>query len=312
MFLALAMDLAQIPGAQVLTSIDPRVVKPEELPDSIAWEPAFPSPGGEQFRSLASRCDIGLVIAPEVGMALSKTAEWLRQAGCPSMGPTPELLQEAGNKAIMARVWEENKVPTIPTRFWQPGDKLPAIPSVVKLACGAGSWGNRVVRTVQEADEVLDWAQRYDLGQVLVQPWVAGYPLSVAALVGPSQTVWLEPCAQFLSGDGRLGYRGGETPLDPEIRSRAHALGRQALSCWPGIRGWTGLDMLMGSATDGSQDRVVELNPRCTTSYSGLRKLARTNLAQAWYETIKGGKPVVEWGTGRVRWTNQGKSEWVS
>ncbi|MFM8931323.1 MAG: ATP-grasp domain-containing protein [Gemmataceae bacterium] len=309
MFLALAKDLATIPGFQVITSIDRRVVGPGELPASVSWEPAVPSPEGDQFRSLASRCDIALVIAPEVGMALSKTAEWLRQAGCRSMGPSPDVLRNAGNKSVMARIWDENNVPSIPTRFWRKGDVLPAPRSVVKLACGAGSWGNRVVGSIQEADAVLDWAESHGLGEVLVQPLLAGFPLSVAALVGPSQSVWLEPCAQFLSNDGGLGYRGGEVPLDAGLRSRALCLGRRALACWPGLRGWTGLDMLMGAAQDGSEDRVVELNPRCTTSYSGLRKLARTNLAQAWYETIQGGNPVVEWGNWRVRWTNQGKAE---
>jgi len=309
MFLALATDLAAVPGFQVVTSIDRRVVRTNELPASIAWEPAVPSPEGDQFRSIASRCDIALVIAPEVGMALSKTAEWLLQAGCPSMGPSPEILAKAGNKAVMAQVWHAHGVPSIPTRVWRKGSALPASRSVLKLACGAGSWGNRVVDCVEDADKVSDWAEELGLGEVLVQPLMAGIPLSVTALVGPSQSCWLEPCAQFLSEDGSLGYRGGESPLDAGLRARAHRLGRKALACWPGLRGWTGLDMLMGAAPDGSEDLVVELNPRCTTSYSGLRKLARTNLAQAWYEIIQGKCPVVEWGDWRVRWTNQGKVE---
>lgn len=311
MFLALAEDLAAIPEVQVSTTIDLRVVQPGELPPGIFWEPAKADPLGDQFRSFAARCDQALVVAPEVGMALVKTGLWLRDAGCPSMGPDPEILEQAGNKAIMARKWREAGVPTIPTRVWQKGDRLPAFRSVIKLACGAGSLGNRVVSNSQEADTVLAWAHSESLGDVLVQPFMPGIPISVAALVGQGQATWLEPCAQILSDDGSLGYRGGRVPLGDSFRQRAHHLGKRALACWPGLRGWTGLDMLLGDNPDGSDDVVVELNPRCTTSYAGLRRFSRVNLASVWMDTLQGRKPIIEWGDRQVCWTNAGKWEIV-
>jgi predicted ATP-grasp superfamily ATP-dependent carboligase len=34
-------------------------------------------------------------------------------------------------------------------------------------------------------------------------------------------------------------------------------------------RGWVGVDMILGTAADGRDDRVLEVNPRFTTSFVG-------------------------------------------
>ena len=48
----------------------------------------------------------------------------------------------------------------------------------------------------------------------------------------------------------------------------------------PSTVGYVGIDMILGP--DGPEsDVVLELNPRLTTSYLGLRQLARGNLAEA-------------------------------
>jgi predicted ATP-grasp superfamily ATP-dependent carboligase len=49
-----------------------------------------------------------------------------------------------------------------------------------------------------------------------------------------------------------------------------------------------GIDLVFGLAVDGSEDVVIEVNPRLTTSYLGLRKIANGNLAAAMVRTAKG------------------------
>jgi predicted ATP-grasp superfamily ATP-dependent carboligase len=56
----------------------------------------------------------------------------------------------------------------------------------------------------------------------------------------------------------------------------------------PGLSGYFGVDLVLGESADGSQDRVIEINPRLTTSYLGLRRLARFNLAQALLRLAQG------------------------
>jgi predicted ATP-grasp superfamily ATP-dependent carboligase len=61
----------------------------------------------------------------------------------------------------------------------------------------------------------------------------------------------------------------------------------------PEGRGYLGVDLLLGPADDGSQDYVIEVNPRLTTSYVGLRALSETNVARAMLDVAAGRAPVL-------------------
>src|SRR5262249_34540847 len=91
----------------------------------------------------------------------------------------------------------------------------------------------------------------------------------------------LVPARQWLSADGRFHYLGGELPLPEPWAHRAADLARRALSVIKGLRGYIGVDLVLGEKVDGSGDQVMEINPRLTTSYVGLRVLAQSNLAEA-------------------------------
>jgi predicted ATP-grasp superfamily ATP-dependent carboligase len=111
----------------------------------------------------------------------------------------------------------------------------------------------------------------------------------------------LAPAFQHLGTDGRFGYRGGELPIPPDLAARATALARAATACVPGLCGYAGVDLVLGAADDGSDDCAIEINPRLTTSYVGLRALADFNIAGAMLKVALG-EPVPEprWRSGRV------------
>ena len=56
----------------------------------------------------------------------------------------------------------------------------------------------------------------------------------------------------------------------------------------PPTVGYVGVDLVLGREPDGSEDVVIEINPRLTTSYVGLRAAARTNLAEAMWQVAQG------------------------
>ena len=150
-------------------------------------------------------------------------------------------------------------------------------------------------------------AQAFARPGFLVQEFVPGTAASVAVLVGPAGTVALAPAAQRLSGDGRFRYLGGTLPLPGPLAERAAALARRAVAAVPGLRGYVGVDLVLGEADDGRGDMVIEINPRVTTSYIGLRALAAGNLAAAMLQVVRG-EPVgpLRWRRGRVTFTAGG------
>src|SRR5205814_157736 len=76
----------------------------------------------------------------------------------------------------------------------------------------------------------------------------------------------------------RVSYRGGETPIDHAEAARQLALA--AVSSIEGLHGWVGVDLVID---DDERPVIIEINPRPTTSYIGLRRRYPPGaLAAAW------------------------------
>jgi hypothetical protein len=114
----------------------------------------------------------------------------------------------------------------------------------------------------------------------LVESYQAGIPVSVSAILQDDNMQWLPAGRQDVDLDEGI-YRGGAIPLEPSYDQRAARLARQALLAMPRSRGFVGLDMVLGDNPDGEDDVVIEINPRITTSYVGLRVATGLNLAAA-------------------------------
>jgi tyramine---L-glutamate ligase len=139
----------------------------------------------------------------------------------------------------------------------------------------------------------------------IVQEYVSGFAASVAFLCGPRTFVPLIPCAQYLSTDGRFQYLGGRLPIARNLAERAIRIATAAIRCVPGLAGYVGVDVVLG---DDGRDWAIEINPRLTTSYVGLRALAKFNIAEAMLAVVRGESlPTLEWREGVIAFTSEGQ-----
>jgi predicted ATP-grasp superfamily ATP-dependent carboligase len=129
---------------------------------------------------------------------------------------------------------------------------------------------------------------------------------SVAMLCGPTERVALSPCQQRISNDGRLSYLGGELPLPVGLAQRASDLATRALASMPSAIGYVGIDLVLGREPDGRDDAVIEINPRLTTSYVGLRAAVRTNLADAMCRIAHGEMTPIDFSDRRLEFDSHG------
>jgi len=242
-----------------------------------------------RFRTLAGQADFSLIIAPEFDGILQTRCRWVEESGGRLLGPSSEGVEQAADKLGLARLWEEAGVPTPRTCLENqaPSDLLPR---VLKPRFGAGSQDTYLLRSL----DVAGPGAAAVLPEMIVQEYVAGASASVSFLIGPKSRVALQPCFQRLSADGRFTYLGGSLPMQRELAERAIALGSRAVQAVPGLRGYVGVDLMLG-ATE-SCDRVIEINPRLTTSYIGLRQLARFNIAELMLRVVQGQElPALIW-----------------
>jgi predicted ATP-grasp superfamily ATP-dependent carboligase len=284
---ALLLDFSFCDGVRTETLLDSRWRTDwERWPSNVTLH--FPPHGVREraFDFLTAAADFTVVIAPEIGGILARLAGRVEDAGGHLLGPSLKAIRSSADKALLTSLWEKVGVP-VPR-------SSSAYPLVYKPRFGAGSQATFLIRD----DDELAQAKccRFEEGwhdEMFLQPYVHGLPASVAFLAGPSGLHALPAVEQRLSSDGRLRYLGGRLPLPPHLDGRARSLGERAAQAVPGWLGWFGVDLILGDAEDGSEDVVIEINPRLTTSYLGLRRLARFNLAQALLAVAAGSPPPI-------------------
>ena len=286
---AVAEDFGRIPGSAVKV-----MAQPADDPETT-------------FRSTAGRCDFTLVIAPESDGLLARYCREARQTSSHVLNPSAEAVELTSDKLALATHWRERGVRT-PATTDRPPTRCEAFPVVWKPRDGAGSTATFLLRDAFEVVRATRLVEGEEsAGPMILQEFVPGTAASVAFLCGPAGNVPLLPTFQHLSDDGRFQYRGGELPFPPDLAARAVQVATHAVGCVGGLKGYVGIDVILGDAADGSRDYAVEINPRLTTSYVGLRALADFNLAAAMLAVAAGESHTdYRWRPGHVRFTARG------
>ena len=257
------------------------------------------------LRLEARQVDAALLIAPEEGRILETAVRIVEQEGCRPLGPSPEAIRGSADKFLFCRVLEAAGIRTPASSVLPFSGAARALsrrhrPFILKPRDGCGSLGVRLVRRREEIDTavaaVRSVTSRDDL---LVQDAVAGEDASVQLIAAapdtPGHTTTLLSLGlvrqEIRVREGTLEYVGGEAPWDHPLKRRAVAVARDAVralqAACGGVRGYLGVDLILG----GDGPTVIEINPRLTTSYIGLRRVCRSNLAQ-WILDAALGRPL--------------------
>jgi tyramine---L-glutamate ligase len=270
MLASLVRDLAELPGITVIASRDPRL---PPLPDC---EVLLPLPGEDPFalytRGLA-QSDAAWPTAPEGSGVLERLSRQTEAAGKVLLACRPVAVRLAASKYATARLLSERGIPVAPTfRAHETPSPIPG-PWVVKPDDGAGCEGTEVVQDRAAALERL----AEDPGSLVAQPWIDGEPLSLSLLCGG-------PAARLLSCNRqRIAVCGGRVSLDAVVvgavadrEGRFARLGERIAAAVPGLWGYVGVDLILTPRGPV----VLEINPRLTTSYCGLRTALGFNPAE--------------------------------
>lgn len=287
---AVVADALRIAGASVLVWSD------DQAPISIA-----------EFEKLSQCSDWTFVIAPEIDGCLFDLAAKVEATGGRLLGPSSQAIRLTSDKLVLAEFWRAHGIATPATTDRSPTN-CEAFPVVWKPRDGAGS--NHTFLLNSAIDVVRTQAVVagcHPIGQMILQEFVPGTPASIAFICGPHGNIPLLPAYQYFSSDGCIRYLGGELPLPPHLAARAREIGTRALESITGLKGYVGVDLVLGSEIDASGDFAIEVNPRLTTSYVGLRTLAAFNLVEAMVATATTGlESPLPWNPGIIRFRGDG------
>jgi len=304
---AIAADFARIDGCRVSVLRDPRVLN-LALPRCEITDVQSAASQREEFERLAAAADATLLIAPEFDGILWNAGRTVERGGGLLISPSSEFIRIAADKERTCQRLAAAGV-SVPTGIvLEPDEPLPAdfnYPAVIKPLHGAGSQDIYLVNGPHDWPPPYAWHRR-------LEPFMPGQAASVAFLCGPMGRTPLAPCKQRLSEDGRFHYLGGELPIAAGLAERAARLGEQALAAMPPTVGFVGVDLVLGRDPHGSEDAVIEINPRLTTSYVGLRASGKTNLAEAMFHIARGDSNAVTFDNRRLEFDTEGNVSFLT
>ncbi|MCR3883134.1 MAG: ATP-grasp domain-containing protein [Methanothrix sp.] len=204
--------------------------------------------------------DAGLVIAPdEILPGFLKTLE---ESGTTNLGTSLKAALLSADKLACTRLLEGAGVPVVeavdPENPDDPGDG----PFVLKPRFGCGS------ERMELVDELPE-----ELGDRIATTFHRGEPLSVSLVASGDRVLPLTVNKQLVCVEAGFEYQGGIVPYHSDREEEILKVARMAALALD-LRGYAGIDLVVGDLP-----RVVDVNPRPTTSIVGISKVMREELA---------------------------------
>jgi predicted ATP-grasp superfamily ATP-dependent carboligase len=253
----------------------------------------------EKLRKLFGAADAVYVIAPESGQVLEKLVQLVESSGGTSLNSYVDSIKLASDKMKTYKTLENKGVKVPETVLLDIHEKIGDItqlirdfgyPVVFKPLDGVGCSGSSLIRDESDiAVAVKKVAQDSLNNNFIVQKFVKGRDVSVSVFSTGDEALAVTLNRQLVTlapPDGESRYYGGAVPFNHRLEIEALKTAQWAVQSIRGLKGYVGVDMVL--AKDGPV--VMEVNPRLTTSYIGLRKAAGFNPAQAILNATFGGK----------------------
>lgn len=269
----LLSDLDGVPDAELVTSRDIRL-SPLQHP----VETVLVSPDGD-FQNCLNACitqaDAVWLIAPESGGVLKQLSDQVLDAGKMLLGSAPQAIELTTYKSVTSAALARHGVPVVSCRQYHEmigsGDTL----WVAKPDDGVGC---EDTCRFSDLRQLAAWMQLGDRSRThVVQPFLTGVPASISVLCKNGQA-WLLSCNRQLIRieQERFSYHGSVLNGMQQYWTEFDTLAQQIAQAVPGLAGHVGIDLMV----DGNEMTVLEINPRLTTSYVGLRQATGCNPAR--------------------------------
>ncbi len=225
------------------------------------------------FMTLARQSDAVWPVAPESGGILQALCQVVADLGKRLLVSPADAVALAGNKYQTYLRLCQHQIATVPTRLLVDAEaeaEAEAGEWVVKPIDGVGCDGNRIVHDLAGVK-----ASVAELRLWVVQPHFSGRKSSLSGLFKQGQA-WLLSynLQEFTVVDS--GYRLTRIIVNYQTDDGGYQRILQAIAAAiPGLWGYVGVDLIETDAGCW----VLEVNPRLTTSYTGLKQALGINVA---------------------------------
>jgi len=225
-------------------------------------------------------CNAVFIIAPETNNILTKLQQQVHDHGKMILGCQPAAIALTTNKLSCDQQLNHHNITTSTSclasnwpqqRFVQPDGYI------MKPIDGAGCVDTLIFDSVSELEQHLFQQPIEVLQHNLIQAYHQGIAASLSLLISENDVLVLAINQQQISREhNKLIFNGcvvnGISPIIFSI-SEALLLAKKIQQAIPGLWGFVGIDLVLTN----QKAIVIDINPRLTTSYVGLKQSLSTN-----------------------------------
>ena len=280
---ALLQDLSELPY-EIITTVDARLAAPalcskcvEVSPHDDVWQ---------IWQDLISKCDAVWLIAPETGDVLKKITQIAENVKKDGLQPAWILgcglasIEVSSSKMATYLALESAGIASIPTHRYENWPKSHWI-WLAKPNDGAGCSDTACFNN---PDDLADWIEdNHKQSTHVIQAYQPGDAASISCVMRHGKAHILSCNAQTIEiNNHMLSYTGGVVNGMRDYWPQFEFIANKIAQALPDLAGYVGIDVIV----DDDEIIVVEINPRLTTSYIGLRESIGVNPAELIISTL--------------------------
>ena len=278
---ALLQDLANL-SYEVYTTVDARLSPPTQCiyvtvqADEDVWK---------IWQQQMQGVDAVFLIAPETDNLLHYLTQMAALQDKLILGCDLDAIEIATNKIATYLALKKAGIATIATfkvEHWIEHEALKK--NVAWLAKPNDGAGCEATVSFDDAENLMHWLiHNKKQSSHIIQLFQVGTPASISCMIHQGQARVLSCNAQIIEiNQHTLSFKGVIVNGMREYWQAFELMANQIASAFPGLAGYVGIDVIVNENTVF----VVEINPRLTTSYVGLREATGQNPAKLIINTL--------------------------
>lgn len=287
-------------GHEVTVLLDARLSKLNPPLDAQCTVPIFYPGEPEKFLSrIAQINDAIYIIAPETRKTLQSLVEIAEKTGKISLNSESSTIKKVADKTVFYETVQ--KFATTPkTVVLNMDDDLAktkqtineelGYPVVLKPADGVSCSGlSLVTQETQLANALIKIIAESSSKRFIAQEFIHGEAASISLISTGKKAMAISLNKQNIilaDSDAASSYEGGVVPFDHRLKQEAFKIAEKVAEAFNGLKGYLGIDFVLTE----NKAFVVDVNPRLTTSYVGLRRVVAFNPAEVIVNAVVNGK----------------------
>jgi predicted ATP-grasp superfamily ATP-dependent carboligase len=234
------------------------------------------------FKQALQACDAVWLIAPETAGILLELTALVEKSGRLLLSSPASAVAKTADKFQTFQILTKQAIPTVATQLLSTYNGLFLQEKVIKPRDGVSCEECFFIQNNTEMNQVLTQILRPQ--SYIVQPYISGETLSISALFkhGMAQLICVNR-QQVELKQQNFKLLACEVNIEAN-KVRLQILLKQIARAFPDLWGYVGIDLIK----QHQQFLVLEINPRLTTSYTGIKQALGINTAQAVLQLVNG------------------------